>query len=41
MIASGLLLIIFGILLLTNNVRQLTALFPDIGIILSFPVILS
>ncbi|MDH4231451.1 MAG: cytochrome c biogenesis protein CcdA [Nitrospirota bacterium] len=32
MIASGLLLIIFGILLLTNNVRQLTALFPDIGI---------
>ena len=32
MIASGLLLIIFGLLLLTNNVRQLTALFPDIGI---------
>jgi len=32
MIASGLLLILFGILLLTNNVRQLTALFPDIGI---------
>jgi uncharacterized membrane protein HdeD (DUF308 family) len=32
MIASGLLLIAFGLLLLTNNVRQLTALFPDIGI---------
>ncbi len=32
MITSGLLLIIFGVLLLTNNVRQLTALFPDIGI---------
>ncbi|MEW6109944.1 MAG: cytochrome c biogenesis protein CcdA [Nitrospirota bacterium] len=32
MIASGLLLIIFGILLLTNNVRQLSALFPDFGI---------
>lgn len=32
MAASGVLLIVFGILLLTNNVRQLTALFPDIGI---------
>jgi cytochrome c-type biogenesis protein len=32
MIISGLLLIIFGILLLTNNVRQLTSFFPDIGI---------
>jgi len=32
MIASGLLLIVFGLLLLTNNVRRLTALFPDIGI---------
>jgi cytochrome c-type biogenesis protein len=32
MIASGLLLIVFGLLLLTNNVRWLTALFPDIGI---------
>jgi len=32
MIASGLLLIVFGILMLTNNVRQLTSLFPDIGV---------
>lgn len=32
MLASGLLLIVFGLLLLTNNVRQLTALFPDLGI---------
>ncbi len=32
MIASGLLLIVFGILLLTNNVRQLSSLFPDLGI---------
>ena len=32
MLASGALLIVFGILLLTNNVRQLTGLFPDIGI---------
>lgn len=32
MLSSGALLIVFGILLLTNNVRQLTALFPDIGI---------
>ncbi len=32
MIASGGLLIVFGILLLTNNVRQLTSLFPDLGI---------
>ncbi|PKL51935.1 MAG: hypothetical protein CVV37_03935 [Nitrospira bacterium HGW-Nitrospira-1] len=31
MIASGLLLIVFGILLLTNNVRQLTSFFPDMG----------
>jgi cytochrome c-type biogenesis protein len=30
--ASGLLLIVFGLLLLTNNVRQLSALFPDFGI---------
>jgi cytochrome c-type biogenesis protein len=29
---SGAVLVIFGILLLTNNVRQLTALFPDLGI---------
>lgn len=32
MLSSGALLIIFGILLLTNNVRLLSALFPDIGI---------
>jgi cytochrome c-type biogenesis protein len=32
MLASGILLIVFGILLLTNNVRYLTSLFPDIGI---------
>jgi cytochrome c-type biogenesis protein len=32
MIVSGLLLIIFGLLLLTNNVRQLTSFLPDIGI---------
>jgi cytochrome c-type biogenesis protein len=32
MLSSGALLIVFGILLLTNNVRLLTALFPDIGI---------
>lgn len=32
MIASGLLLIIFGVLLLTNNVRMLSSLFPDLGI---------
>lgn len=32
MLASGLVLIGFGILLLTNNVRQLTSYFPDIGI---------
>jgi cytochrome c-type biogenesis protein len=32
MVASGILLIVFGILLLTNNVRQLTSLFPDLGI---------
>jgi cytochrome c-type biogenesis protein len=32
MLASGALLIVFGILLLTNNVRLLGALVPDIGI---------
>jgi cytochrome c-type biogenesis protein len=32
MLASGLLLIVFGILLLTNNIQQLTSLFPDFGI---------
>jgi uncharacterized membrane protein HdeD (DUF308 family) len=32
MIISGVLLIVFGVLLLTNKVRELTALFPDIGI---------
>ena len=32
MMVSGLVLIIFGLLLLTNNVRQLTSLFPDLGI---------
>lgn len=32
MIASGLLLILFGILLLTNRVRELTSLMPDFGI---------
>jgi len=32
MIVSGLLLIVFGLLLLTNNVRQLTSFLPDIGI---------
>lgn len=32
MLLSGALLIVFGILLLTNNVRMLAALFPDIGI---------
>jgi cytochrome c-type biogenesis protein len=32
MITSGLLLIAFGILLLTNNLRQFTSLFPDFGI---------
>lgn len=32
MAVSGLLLIVFGVLLLTNNVRQLTALFPDLGL---------
>jgi cytochrome c-type biogenesis protein len=32
MLVSGLVLIAFGLLLLTNNVRQLTSLFPDIGI---------
>lgn len=32
MLLSGLLLIIFGILLLTNNVSLLSSLFPDFGI---------
>ena len=32
MIASGLLLMVFGVLLLTNNVRMLSSLFPDLGI---------
>jgi uncharacterized membrane protein HdeD (DUF308 family) len=32
MLFSGALLVVFGVLLLTNNVRQLTSLFPDIGI---------
>ena len=32
MLVSGIVLIAFGLLLLTNNVRQLATLFPDIGI---------
>ncbi len=32
MLSSGALLIVFGILLLSNNVRLLSSLFPDIGI---------
>ncbi len=32
MMSSGALLIVFGILLLSNNVRVLSSLFPDIGI---------
>lgn len=32
MIFSGLVLISFGIILLTDNLRQLTAIFPDFGI---------
>jgi cytochrome c-type biogenesis protein len=32
MAASGLLLIVFGVLLLTNNVRLLSSLFPDFGV---------
>ena len=32
MLVSGIVLIAFGLLLLTNNVRQLTSLFPDLGI---------
>lgn len=32
MAANGALLIIFGLLMLTNNIRQLTGLFPDLGI---------
>ncbi len=32
MMVSGIVLIAFGLLLLTNNVRQLTTLFPDLGI---------
>ena len=30
--ASGLLLIVFGVLLLTNNIRLLTSYFPDFGL---------
>lgn len=32
MAASGMLLILFGVLLLTNNVRVLASFFPDLGI---------
>lgn len=32
MMANGALLIVFGLLMLTNNIRQLTAYFPDLGI---------
>jgi len=32
MMASGLLLIIFGLLLLTNNIRQLSGLLPNFGV---------
>lgn len=32
MLASGLLLIVFGILLLTNNIRQLSGLLPNFGV---------
>jgi cytochrome c-type biogenesis protein len=32
MIISGMLLIVFGIMLLTNRIRELTGLFPDFGI---------
>jgi cytochrome c-type biogenesis protein len=32
MIASGLLLIVFGVLLLTDQIRYLAGLFPDLGI---------
>ncbi|MCL5062038.1 MAG: cytochrome c biogenesis protein CcdA [Nitrospirae bacterium] len=32
MVVSGLILIIFGIMLLTNKMGQLSALFPDIGV---------
>ena len=32
MIASGIVLIIFGLLLLTDNVQRLTSFFPDFGI---------
>jgi len=32
MVASGLLLVLFGILLLTNRVRELSGFIPDIGI---------
>jgi uncharacterized membrane protein HdeD (DUF308 family) len=32
MMVSGLVLIIFGVLLLTNNIRLLASLFPDLGI---------
>lgn len=32
MVISGLLLILFGIMLLTNRIRELSGLFPDLGI---------
>ncbi len=32
MLVNGFVLIVFGVLLLTNNVRQLTSFFPDLGI---------
>ncbi len=32
MVVSGLLLILFGIMLLTNRIRELSSLFPDLGI---------
>lgn len=32
MIISGLILILFGIMLLTNQIGRLTAIFPDLGI---------
>jgi cytochrome c-type biogenesis protein len=37
MIFSGVLLIAFGVLLLTNRVSDLTALFPDLGLDLQLP----
>ncbi len=32
MVISGLLLILFGVMLLTNRIRELSGLFPDLGI---------